>query len=99
MKKIAEFSKNLTEYSKLSCGINQDQHICLKLKQMKKLLHIAILFILSGSVHAQTMSWITQLNEEENFVAIPTSEDTVNDDYQQENKSPVLKEEEEENVM
>ncbi|MBK8415014.1 MAG: hypothetical protein IPL22_11330 [Bacteroidetes bacterium] len=36
---------------------------------MKKLLHIAILFILSGSVHAQTMSWITQLNEEENFVA------------------------------
>ncbi|OQA10540.1 MAG: hypothetical protein BWY67_01133 [Bacteroidetes bacterium ADurb.Bin397] len=36
---------------------------------MKKLLQIAILLILSGTVHAQTMSWITQLNEEENFVA------------------------------
>ena len=36
---------------------------------MKKLLQIAILLILSGTIHAQTTAWITQLNEEENFVA------------------------------
>lgn len=36
---------------------------------MKKLLQIAILFILSGTIHAQTTAWITQLNEEYNFVA------------------------------
>jgi hypothetical protein len=36
---------------------------------MKKLLQIAILLILTSTVHAQTTAWITQLNEEENFVA------------------------------
>jgi Secretion system C-terminal sorting domain len=36
---------------------------------MKKLLQIAILLILSSTLHAQNTAWITQLNEEENFVA------------------------------
>ncbi|MBP9083510.1 MAG: T9SS type A sorting domain-containing protein [Bacteroidia bacterium] len=36
---------------------------------MKKLLQIVIILILSSTLHAQNTAWITQLNEEENFVA------------------------------